>query len=431
MRSSPSRFSPKGDRLAVSAGRTIVVVDLSGKTKSLLKDWGYIANVAWRPDGSEIWFGGQRRGGEVRRLRRHAFGPRANRPRGGRRSLLPRHLERRARALERLLLAFESRCDAGRRERRSVSFPGWTGPMPTPSRTTGGSSSSTSGERAGATASSIYLRATDGSAAVRLGEGYGSTFLPTGGGSCRIPRQSSETSSSCCRRGPGSQDGSNTRASRRFSRAGSCRTANGCCFSGVSEPERCGSTSRVSTAGNREPSLPKGWRLVPSRSLPMAAPAPRSGRTRRSRSIRSTAARHGRSPVRKPSKTHPLERRRRLALRLPNQGSAGPSLQGRRRDRAAGALEDDRARGPLGPGRHRQHRDDARPAELRLQLHADPHEPAGGGRAALNATEIQRDWGVRIQRRCTRSPGPPVPPTRRGGRAPGGDPAAGSCSCDR
>jgi len=51
------RFSPGGDRLALSANSEgILTVDLSGKVTNLTKSES--ANVAWRPDGAEVWFGG-------------------------------------------------------------------------------------------------------------------------------------------------------------------------------------------------------------------------------------------------------------------------------------------------------------------------------------------------------------------------------------
>ena len=68
--------------------------------------------------------------------------------------------------------------------------------------------------RAGASSGAIYLRATDGSPAVRLGEGPDWRFLPTAAGSSHS--LASRPRLSCCyRRGPGSRDRSSTRASRR------------------------------------------------------------------------------------------------------------------------------------------------------------------------------------------------------------------------
>jgi eukaryotic-like serine/threonine-protein kinase len=55
------RFSPRGDRLAISGyDNTIRTVDLSGKTTTITKGWSNLGNLAWRPDGSEIWFSAQK-----------------------------------------------------------------------------------------------------------------------------------------------------------------------------------------------------------------------------------------------------------------------------------------------------------------------------------------------------------------------------------
>jgi len=57
------RFSPKGDRLAVSVGGEVLLVDLSGKVTSLAR--ARASNVAWRSDGSEVWFGATREGQKI------------------------------------------------------------------------------------------------------------------------------------------------------------------------------------------------------------------------------------------------------------------------------------------------------------------------------------------------------------------------------
>jgi Tol biopolymer transport system component len=56
------RFSPRGDRLAISGyDNTIRTLDLSGKATTLTKDvWTNTGNLAWRPDGSEIWFSAEK-----------------------------------------------------------------------------------------------------------------------------------------------------------------------------------------------------------------------------------------------------------------------------------------------------------------------------------------------------------------------------------
>ena len=114
------RFSPRGDRLAVSPGgphrryrRPVRQGDDPFERVGQHRKRGLAARR--RRDlvrGSK----GRR---EVRALRRHAFGSRADRAPGGRRSLPPRHLERRPRVAQRLLLAFEPGRAAGRRERRA------------------------------------------------------------------------------------------------------------------------------------------------------------------------------------------------------------------------------------------------------------------------------------------------------------------------
>jgi Tol biopolymer transport system component len=186
------RFSPKGDRLAVSTGRTIVLVDLSGKAKSLLKDWGYIGNVAWRPDGGEIWFGGQRRGGKFavyavtpsgreRTVREEAGGLYFHDIARDGRVLLNDYfwhsslaaLPAGENAERELSWMDRPNVDAISNDGRTVVFDEW-------------------GEGGGETGS-IYLRTADGSAAVRLGEGYGLDLSPDGRWLLAHPAPSSET----------------------------------------------------------------------------------------------------------------------------------------------------------------------------------------------------------------------------------------------
>jgi len=57
------RFSPKGDRLAFidhnllgDDGGTISVVDLSGKKSDLTERWASAMGAAWSPAGNEVWF---------------------------------------------------------------------------------------------------------------------------------------------------------------------------------------------------------------------------------------------------------------------------------------------------------------------------------------------------------------------------------------
>jgi serine/threonine protein kinase/Tol biopolymer transport system component len=167
------RFSPRGDRLAFSLDDwTIMTVDLSGKATTVSKGWSSIGNVAWRPDGSEIWFGGQKgtekfavyavtASGRLRTVRREAGGLYLHDIAKDGRVLMNEYFwnsslialpagesaEREVSWMDR------PNVDAISKDGRTVVFDEW-------------------GE-GGGNNGSIYLRATDGSAAVRLGDGGG------------------------------------------------------------------------------------------------------------------------------------------------------------------------------------------------------------------------------------------------------------------
>jgi serine/threonine protein kinase len=50
------RISPKGELIAFVEGNSIAVVDHAGKKKSLSHGWTFITGLAWSPDGDEVWF---------------------------------------------------------------------------------------------------------------------------------------------------------------------------------------------------------------------------------------------------------------------------------------------------------------------------------------------------------------------------------------
>jgi eukaryotic-like serine/threonine-protein kinase len=172
------RFSPRGDRLAVSQGDMIIAtVDLSGKATTLSKGWGDLGNVAWRPDGGEIWFSGARTGekfalygvtpsGRERTVRREAVGLFLFDISRDGRVLLNDYLwqsslvaQPAGESSERELSWMDQPyVDAISSDGRVVVFDEW-------------------GEAGGG---AIYLRATDGSPAVRLGDGYGMGLSPDG-----------------------------------------------------------------------------------------------------------------------------------------------------------------------------------------------------------------------------------------------------------
>ncbi len=186
------RFSPRGDRLAVSLGDGIVIVDLSGKATTLSKGWGGTGNVAWRPDGNEIWFSGQKGAekyalyavtpsGRERTVRREAGGLYLHDIARDGRVLLNDYFWHSSLAAlpggesaERELSWMDRpNVEAISKDGRTVVFDEW-------------------GEGGGDNGA-VYLRATDGSAAVRLGDGSGMDLSSDGRWVLSQPAQSPET----------------------------------------------------------------------------------------------------------------------------------------------------------------------------------------------------------------------------------------------
>ena len=64
------RVSPKGDLIAFfeydndAGDYTVTVLDMNGKKRALSHGWQAPGGLAWSPDGGEIWFGGAKAGGE-------------------------------------------------------------------------------------------------------------------------------------------------------------------------------------------------------------------------------------------------------------------------------------------------------------------------------------------------------------------------------
>jgi Tol biopolymer transport system component len=171
------RFSPRGDRLAIgqmNAGP--FCLDLTGNATTLTEGWSF-ADVAWRPDGGEIWFVGERPAGKLalygvtlsgreRTLRLEAAGLYLHDVSRDGRALLNNYLwdsnlaalpagENNERELSWMDRSFVNNISS---DGRFVVFTEW-------------------GEGGGAELS-IYLRPLDGSAAVRLGDGWGLALSP-------------------------------------------------------------------------------------------------------------------------------------------------------------------------------------------------------------------------------------------------------------
>jgi Tol biopolymer transport system component len=180
------RFSPRGDRIAFvdhptvnDDGGAVAIVDLAGKKTTVTPLYASMVGLAWSPDGSEIWFtaadvGGNRSlqaatpAGRLRVLFRGTGALTvADVSRDGR--LLLAH------SLNRIGLVALA---PGDRSERDLSWFDWSlmADLSQDGRTV---VFSESGE-GGGPGYSAFLRATDGSPAVRLGEGSAGSISPDG-----------------------------------------------------------------------------------------------------------------------------------------------------------------------------------------------------------------------------------------------------------
>ncbi len=179
-------FSPKGDRLAFidhnllgDDGGTISVVDLKGKKSDLTERWASAFGAAWSPSGDEIWFTATATGfsrslrgvtlsGKGRELLSapgtltlHDVGP-------GGRALISRDAMR----------AGAIGLAPGDNKERDLSWQDWTVPIDI----------SEDGKRmlfieageAGGGEYAVFSRDTNGTSAVRLGQGSGEALTPDG-----------------------------------------------------------------------------------------------------------------------------------------------------------------------------------------------------------------------------------------------------------
>jgi eukaryotic-like serine/threonine-protein kinase len=180
------RVAPNGKMVAFvdhpqpnDDGGAVAVVDLEGKKKRLTDGWDSIQGLAWSPDGAEIWFSATRTGGD--------------------RSLYATDLSGNVRVLARvpgeltildvgkdgLVLLTRGNDRAGMiglapggTKEKDLSWLDWSVP----------GSLSADGQQilfneageGGGPKYAVYLRGTDGSPAVRLGEGSGLSLSPDG-----------------------------------------------------------------------------------------------------------------------------------------------------------------------------------------------------------------------------------------------------------
>jgi len=179
------RISPRGDMVAFldhplqsDDGGNVAVVDAAGTAKTLSSGWLSVAGLAWSPAGDEVWFTGARVGltralwgvtlAGKERVILEAMGPLSLQDVAGGRVLLSRE------DLRREIVGLVP----GDERERSLSWLDW-------SRATDLSDDARTllfteqGEGAGRNPS-IYVRRTDGTPPVRLGEGISTRLSPDG-----------------------------------------------------------------------------------------------------------------------------------------------------------------------------------------------------------------------------------------------------------
>jgi eukaryotic-like serine/threonine-protein kinase len=177
------RIAPDGRRLALADGPDIVVLDRSGHKTTLSSGWGDMTTLAWSPSGNEVWFTAQRRPNDV-----SAWTLRAVSLDGKERvvstsagtGLAILDVFRDGRALVATHVArMGCSCLApGEIQPRELSW--LDGSAPEALSRDGNWVLLSEMLRGAGKNGSIYLRKTDGSDAIRLGDGYGEDLSPDG-----------------------------------------------------------------------------------------------------------------------------------------------------------------------------------------------------------------------------------------------------------
>ncbi len=178
------RFSPGGDRIAFTeSGESgaVMVIDLAGgKAKALSSGWRNLAGVpCWRPDGREVWFtavGPDKvlalfavtLSGEQRLVTRVPGDLELDDISRDGRVLLAHHA----------ILSVMRGLAAGQEKERDLAW--LDGSVPADLSADGKTLLFSETREGGGASSSVYLRKTDGSAAVRLGDGSALALSPDG-----------------------------------------------------------------------------------------------------------------------------------------------------------------------------------------------------------------------------------------------------------
>jgi eukaryotic-like serine/threonine-protein kinase len=180
------RFSPAGDRLAFidhnllgDDGGTISVVDLKGKKTDLTERWASAMGAAWSPSGDEVWFTatatgfsrslrGARLSGKVRELLSAPGTLTLHDVSAGGRALISRDA----------LRAGAVGLAPGETKERDLSWQDWT--IPVDISEDGKLMLFVEAGEAGGGEYAVFSRDTNGTSAVRLGQGTANSLSPDG-----------------------------------------------------------------------------------------------------------------------------------------------------------------------------------------------------------------------------------------------------------
>jgi Tol biopolymer transport system component len=180
------RVSPRGDLVAFldhpirrDDGGSVVIVDRSGKSTTLTGGFSSVEGLAWSPDGSEVWFTGIRVGGN-RAIQSVSLSGSERLLARVTESLTLQDIAKDGRALvshDVIRIGVLGR-GPGESKERDLSWLDWTAAFDL-SRDGKTLLFTESGEGSGP-AYSCFIRGTDGSAPVRLGDGGGISLSPDG-----------------------------------------------------------------------------------------------------------------------------------------------------------------------------------------------------------------------------------------------------------
>jgi Tol biopolymer transport system component len=176
------RVAPDGQRLALVEGPSIVVLDRSGKKTTLSSGWGEMTTLAWSPAGDEVWFAAGNRRNQAWAVRAVSLTTGKERvvlsAPGGGLSLLDVFHDGRALVATQTAKMGCSCLPPGQAQTREVSW--LDGSAPEALSADGRHLLLSELLRGAGQSGSIYLRNTDGSDAIRLGDGFGEDLSPDG-----------------------------------------------------------------------------------------------------------------------------------------------------------------------------------------------------------------------------------------------------------